>query len=186
MRHPFMEALSLDLAGFGVASFRYQFPYMEAGRGRPDPAPRLEATVRAAVAAAHACAPDLPLVAGGKSMGGRMTSRAFAEEALPQVRGLVFVGFPLHPAGKPSVDRADHLGDIAQPMLFLQGTRDRLADLSLLQPVLDSLGARAELHLVTDGDHSFQVLKRTGRSEREVSRELAGTIAGWVDKVLKS
>src|SRR5690606_7271948 len=140
MRHAFMESLAAALARAGVATLRYQFPYVEAGRRRPDRPPALEATVRAAAAAAARLAPELPLVAGGKSMGGRMTSRAQAAEPLPGVRGLVFYGFPLHPAGRPGTERADHLAAVALPMLFLQGTRDNLADLELLRPVLDRLG----------------------------------------------
>jgi predicted alpha/beta-hydrolase family hydrolase len=187
MRHPFFETLVPQLAARGVATFRYEFPYMAAGRRLPDPARILEATVRSAVAAAAGEAGDLPLVAGGKSMGGRMTSQAAAAAPLPGVRGLVFLGFPLHPAGKPSVQRSDHLGSVELPMLFLQGTRDRLATLDLFEPVLDRLGARATLHVVAGGDHSFATPRSNGRSEREVFGDLSQAIAHWLEgKVLAS
>lgn len=181
MRHRFLEALAGRLADQGIATFRYQFPYMEAGSGRPDRPPVLTAAVRAAVAAAAAAAPDLPLLAGGKSMGGRMTSTAAAEAPLPGVRGLVFFGFPLHAAGKPDTGRGAHLSRVGVPMLFLQGTRDALADLDLLRPVLEPLGERATLHVVDGADHSFAVLKRSGRTGDEVLDELAGTTAEWAD-----
>lgn len=183
MRHPFMESIAQRLATQGIATFRYQFPYMEGGGRRPDPPPVLLATVRAAVAAAAAAAAqaggDLPLLAGGKSMGGRMTSMAAAEADLPAVRGLVFFGFPLHPAGAPSTGRGDHLSRVRVPMLFLQGTRDKLADLDLLRPALDKLGERARLHVVEGADHSFHVPKSSGRTEAEVLEELARTVAEW-------
>jgi uncharacterized protein len=181
MRHRFMEAISAALAARAIATFRYQFPYMEKRSGRPDPQPVLLATVRSAVAAAHAAAPELPLLAGGKSMGGRMTSLAFADEALPHVRGLVFFGFPLHPAGKPGIERAQHLDRVTAPMLFLQGTRDKLAGIDRLEPVLERLGPRATLHIVEDGDHSFAVPKRSGRSEAEVLDDLVQTVASWAE-----
>ncbi len=184
MNHPFLDSVAHHLARLGIATFRYQFPYMHAGKRRPDPAPVLEATVHSAVMAAAAAAPNLPLIAGGKSMGGRMTSRAASIEPLPGVRGLAFLGFPLHPAGKPSTDRAEHLRAVELPMLFLQGTRDRLADLELLQPVLDSLGSRAQLHVVPDGDHSFHVLKRTGRTDDDALQELAQVGAQWARTTL--
>lgn len=180
MRHRFMEAIAERLAGHRVATFRYQFPYAEIGRRRPDPPRLLVATVRSAVAAASAAAADLPLFAGGKSMGGRMTSTAASESALPGVRGLVFFGFPLHLAGKPGTVRGDHLLGVTVPMLFLQGTRDKLADLDLLGPVCERLGDAATLHVVEGGDHSFHVLKRSGRSDDEVQGELASTAAGWI------
>jgi uncharacterized protein len=180
MRHPFMAGMAAALARHGVATFRYQFPYMEAGRRRPDPAPRAMATVRAAVAAARGLAPELPLFAGGKSFGGRMTSRAAAEAPLEAVLGLVFLGFPLHPAGRPGVERADHLRDLALPSLFVQGTRDRLADLDLLTPVISELGHGATLHVVDSADHSFNVPRRSGRTEAEVLDDVAGAVAGWV------
>jgi hypothetical protein len=179
MQHRFMEAASTLLASHGIASLRYQFPYMEAGSRRPDSRSTLLATVRAAVGAAADAAPDLPLLAGGKSMGGRMTSQAAAAAPLPGVRGLVFFGFPLHPAGRPSTERADHLEKVRLPMLFLQGERDRLADLDLLRPVCAGLGERATLHVVPDADHSFHVPKRSGRSDDEVLAELARTFAEW-------
>ena len=179
MQHRFMEAASARLAGHGIASLRYQFPYMEAGSRRPDSRGTLLATVRAAVRAAADAAPDLPLLAGGKSMGGRMTSLAAAEAPLPGVRGLAFFGFPLHPAGRPSTERADHLKKVQLPMLFLQGERDRLAEIDLLRPVCAGLGDRATLHVVPDADHGFHVPKRTGRSDDEVLAELARTAAQW-------
>lgn len=180
MRHPFMETIAQWLADRGVATLRYQFPYMEAGRKRPDRAPVARATVRAAVSAAARELPDLPLFAGGKSFGGRMTSQAAAQAPLPGVRGLVFLGFPLHAAGKPGVSRADHLDDVTVPMLFVQGTRDRLADLTLLKPVVEELGDRARLHVVDGGDHSFKVLKRSGRTDEEVMGEIADAVAAFV------
>jgi predicted alpha/beta-hydrolase family hydrolase len=179
MRHRFMEAIAAALAKYGVASLRYQFPYVEAGGRRPDPPAVLEATVRAAVAAARELAPGLPLIAGGKSMGGRMTSRAAAAAPLPGVAGLVFLGFPLHPAKRPSETRAEHLTAVGLPMLFLQGTRDDLADLGLITGVCERLGPSATLHVVEGADHSFEALKRSGRTGAEVMDELAGTIATW-------
>jgi predicted alpha/beta-hydrolase family hydrolase len=179
MRHRFMEAVAAALATRGVATLRYQFPYTEAGGRRPDPPAVLEATVRSAVAAARAQLPDLPLVAGGKSLGGRMTSSAQARRPLPGVRALVFLGFPLHPPKQPGERRAEHLQQVELPMLFLQGTRDELAYLDLLRPVCQRLGPRATLHVVEGGDHGFEVLKRSGRSDAEVMDELADTIAAW-------
>jgi predicted alpha/beta-hydrolase family hydrolase len=179
MRHRFMEAIAEALASHQVASLRYQFPYVEAGGRRPDPPAVLEATVRAAVAAAREIAPGLALIAGGKSMGGRMTSRAAAGAPLPGVAGLVFLGFPLHPAKRPGESRAEHLKEVALPMLFLQGTRDDLADLALITGVCARLGPGSTLHVVEGADHSFEVLKRSGRSAAEVLEELAGTIAAW-------
>lgn len=179
MRHGFMEALAVELASRGVASLRYQFPYMERASPRPDPPALCHATVRAAVLEANRLAPQLPLFAGGKSFGGRMTSQAQAAAALPGVRGLVFVGFPLHPAGKPDTSRAAHLTDVAIPMLFLQGTRDELASLPLLEPVVAALGPRARLQIVEDADHSFHVRARSGRKDPAVIGELAQSIAQW-------
>lgn len=179
MRHAFMEAMAARLAARGVATLRYQFPYMEQGSRRPDPPAILAKTVHSAVAAARRAAPDLPLFAGGKSLGGRMTSTAASREPLPDVRGLVFFGFPLHAIGRPGSERGDHLDAVTVPMLFLQGTRDKLADLDLLRPVCERLGARATLHVVDGGDHSFQVLKRSGRTADEVLDELAATVARW-------
>ncbi|MGH7631578.1 MAG: alpha/beta hydrolase family protein [Gemmatimonadales bacterium] len=186
MRHPFMQAIAESLAGERVATFRYQFPYMDAGAHRPDPPAVAEAAVRAAVDAARAAAPDLPLFAGGKSFGGRMTSTAGAHAPLDGVRGLVFLGFPLHPAGRPGVTRAAHLERVTVPMLFLQGTRDSLAVLDLMGPVCDHLGARATLHVVDGADHSFSMLKRSGRSNAEVLTELAATISAWTARIADS
>src|SRR5712664_2353998 len=180
MSHPFMEKLAGELAGVGVATLRYQFPYMEARRRAPDAPAVLTATV---VAAVRAAAPGLPLLAGGKSMGGRMTSQAAAQRSLDGVRGLVFFGFPLHPPNQPGTKRADHLAKVAMPMLFLQGTRDTLADLNLLRPVCRKLGSRATLHVIETADHSFHVLKKSGRSDLEVLRELAGKTASWADGI---
>jgi len=179
MRHRFMSALAEALAERGVATLRYQFPYSEACGRRPDAPGVLQATVRAAVTTAATVAPGLPLLAGGKSLGGRMTSSAAAKTALPGVRGLVFVGFPLHAPGRSGTERAEHLEQVGVPMLFLQGTRDALADLELMRAVCARLGARATLHVVEGGDHSFAVLKRSGRSDAEVIGELADTIARW-------
>ena len=182
MRHGFMETVSTKLADRGIASLRYQFPYMEKGGRRPDRMPLLLDTVRAAVRVGRSVAGSRPLFAGGKSMGGRMTSNAAAVEALPDVRGIAFLGFPLHPAGRPGQERAVHLDDVAVPMLFVQGTRDALADLTLLQPVIDRLGSRATMHVIDDADHSFHVRKRvTGRTDDDVLDELARTISGWID-----
>jgi uncharacterized protein len=184
MRHRFMEAAADALARRGIATFRYQFPYLENGSRRPDPQPILLATVRSAVAAAREAAPDLPLLAGGKSMGGRMTSLAAAAEGgLPGVGGLVFFGFPLHPAGQPGTSRAEHLDRVPAPTLFLQGTRDKLADLDLLRPVLDRVGPRATLHVVEGADHSFEKLKRAGGSLVETLDELAAAVARWADSL---
>lgn len=179
MRHPFMEEISALLASRNVATLRYQFPYMEAGRRRPDYPNVLKATVRGATAAAVRLVPDLPIIAGGRSMGGRMTSTAAAAKPLDGVRALVFLGFPLHPPKRPGVERAEHLSLVNLPMLFLQGTRDALCDLTLMGPVVDDLGIRAKLHTVEGGDHSFKVLKRSGRTNPGVMLELAGTIADW-------
>ena len=179
MRHPFMEAMARRLAGRKIATLRYQFPYVENRKARPDPEPVLLATVRAAVAAGREAAGDIPLIAGGKSMGGRMTSRAAAEAPLDGVAGLAFLGFPLHPAGRPGTGRADHLAKVDLPMLFLQGTRDTLADLALLRPVLEKLGPRATLRVFDDADHSFHVRKKSGASDEQVLDELAQSIAGW-------
>ncbi len=180
MRHPFLEAVARALAHREVATFRYQFPYMERRDGRPNPPGVLEATVRAAVRAAASAAPGLSLVAGGKSLGGRMTSSAAARHPLDGVQGLVFLGFPLHPPKRPASERAQHLDAVSVPMLFLQGTRDDLADLSLLEPVCRRLGPRATLHVVEGADHSFRVLKRSGRTDTQVLDELVGAVAGWL------
>lgn len=179
MAHPFMVAVADELAGRGIASLRYQFPYMEEGGKRPDPPKLAQAAVRAAVEEAARLVPSLPLIAGGKSFGGRMTSQAWAASALPGVRGLVFLGFPLHPAGKPSDERAEHLSDVKIPMLFLQGTRDALADVKLLKPVIKRLGARASLELFEDADHSFHVPARSGRKDADVRRAMLDAFAEW-------
>src|SRR5512145_2156755 len=181
MNHPFMTRASEALSARGIATHRFDFPYMKAGRTRPDSPGVAQAAVRAAVAEAARVSPGLPLFAGGKSFGGRMTSQAQAKDPLPGVRGLVFFGFPLHPPGRPNVDRAEHLSQIEIPMLFLQGTRDEFASLDLLQGVVKRLGSRATLHLIKEGDHSFKVPKRTGKTERDVLEELATTIQHWVD-----
>ncbi len=180
MEHAFMNAMAERLVALNLGVLRYNFPYMEAGRRRPDFHGRLTATVRAANQFAGEQFPDLPRFAGGKSMGGRMTSRAEAERGLDGVRGLVFVGFPLHPAGKPSQERAEHLADVKSPMLFLQGTRDKLAGLDLLKPVCSALGDRASLHIEEGADHSFRVLKRSGRTDEEVLDSLAAKVVQWV------
>ncbi len=179
MRHRFLEATAHGLADRGLASLRYQFPYMEAGRGRPDPPGVATAAVRAAVGTAARLAPDLPLVAGGKSFGGRMTSAAEAAAHLPGVRGLFFLGFPLHPPGKPGIERGAHLASVAVPMLFLQGTRDDFADLALLRPLVERLWPLAALELFEDADHSFHVPKASGRSDGEVLAAVLDALAGW-------
>jgi predicted alpha/beta-hydrolase family hydrolase len=184
MAHPFMAAIANGLAERGIATLRYQFPYMEQRSKRPDTPKLAQATVRAAVAEASHRIRELPLFAGGKSFGGRMTSQAQAEEPLAAVRGLIFVGFPLHPAGKPSDERAKHLFDVRIPMLFLQGTRDQLADLNLLQPLARRLGARATLKPFEDADHSFHVPARTGRKDPEVMDELADELARWIEMTI--
>ena len=182
MTHASMETVAAGLAERGIATLRYQFPYMEKGGKRPDAPAVAHAAVRAAVAARRC--PALPLIAGGRSFGGRMTSQAQALSALPGVRGLAFLGFPLHPAGKPSSDRAKHLTDVKIPMLFLQGTRDALAELSLLKLVVKGLGSRATLHLLEGADHSFHVLKSSGRNDREVMKETLDAFAAWMDRVV--
>lgn len=179
MRHVFMQQLADELSKVQIATFRYQFPYMEQGRKSPNPQPISLKTVRSAVASAAAIADDLPLLAGGKSYGGRMTSTAAATEVLVKVSGIVFFSFPLHAPGKPSADRAEHLYRVNLPMLFLQGTRDKLADMSLLTPICDQLADLSTLHIIDGADHSFNVPKRTGRSQVEVIAELATTVANW-------
>ena len=173
-----METVATGLCDRGIATLRYQFPYMENGSRRPDAPAVAHAAVRAAVKQAAQLCAGLPLIAGGRSFGGRMTSQAQALAPLTGVRGLAFLGFPLHPAGKPSVARAAHLSDIKIPMLFLQGTRDDLAELKLLEPVVKSLGALASLHLVQEADHSFHVLKRSGRNDRGGDGRSAGCVCG--------
>jgi predicted alpha/beta-hydrolase family hydrolase len=184
MTHPFMAAVAAGLSARGIATLRYQFPSMEAGKKRPDPPALAQATVRAAVAAAARELPRLPLVAGGKSFGGRMTSQAQAASPLPGVRGLVFLGFPLHPAGRPARERAQHLAAIDLPMLFLQGTRDELATLGELTPVVDALGPRATLRLFDDADHSFHVPRRSGRTDAQVLDAALDALGAWVDAVI--
>jgi hypothetical protein len=184
MDHPTMAAVAAELADRSIATLRFQFPYMERGSRRPDPPAICHATVRAAVAEAARLAPKLALIAGGRSFGGRMTSQAQAIEPLPGVKGLGFIGFPLHPAGKPSAERAEHLRDVKIPMLFLQGTRDELATLELLQPLIDQLGARANLKLLQDADHSFHVPARTGRKDAEVRAEMLDALAMWIERAV--
>jgi uncharacterized protein len=184
MNHASMKTIATGLAERGIASLRYQFPYMEKGGKRPDPPAVAHAAVRAAVAEAARCCPSLPLLAGGKSFGGRMTSQAQAAAPLPGVRGLVFFAFPLHPAGKPASERATHLADVAIPMLFLQGTRDALAEMSLLEPVVEDLGSRATLRRLNGADHSFHVLKSSGRNDREVMGEALDAFATWAGEII--
>jgi hypothetical protein len=181
MAHRFMAAASTGLAARGIACLRYQFPYMEAGSKRPDRPPIAHATVRAAVAEARRRHAALPLFAGGKSFGGRMTSQAQALEPLPGVAGLVFVGFPLHPAGKPATERAHHLDAVDIPMLFVQGTRDELADPALLRPVIERLGERAELVSLDEADHAFHVPAKSGRRDAQVLDQALDAIACWID-----
>ena len=184
MTHPFLATVATELYARSIATLRYQFPYMEAKSKRPDPPRVAQAAVRAAVEEAARLTPKLPLLAGGKSFGGRMTSQAQAAEPLPNVRALIFLGFPLHAAGRPSRDRGDHLSDIRVPMLFLQGTRDALADLSELQPLIASLGKRPTLKLFQDADHSFHVPAKTGRKDSEVIAEMLDEFSAFAAKVL--
>jgi len=181
MTHPFMASIANELAARGVATLRYQFPYMERGSKRPDTPKAAHAAVRAAVAEAARRLPDMPLFAGGKSFGGRMTSQAQAATPMPGVAGLIFLGFPLHPPGQPSDARGAHLSDVEIPMLFLQGSRDEFATLALLEPLAAALGTRATLRLFDDADHSFHVPARTGRKDSEIRTELADAIADWID-----
>ena len=184
MAHPFMAAVAEGLAQRAIASLRYQFPYVEQGSKRPDRPELAQATVRAAAALAQRLAPGLPLIAGGKSFGGRMTSQAQAAAALPGVRGLAFLGFPLHPAKRPSIERAGHLSGVQLPMLFLQGERDALADLDLIRSVTTGLGARATLRVLGDADHSFHVPARTGRNDSDVRSEMLDALVAWVVSVI--
>lgn len=179
-----MRAVATGLANLKIATLRYQFPYMERHSRRPDPPPLCHATVRAAVAAAASLAPGLPLFAGGRSFGGRMTSQAQALEPLPGIRGLAFLGFPLHPAGEPSEQRAEHLARVAIPMLFLQGTRDALAERPLIEAVVSRLGTRATLSLIEEADHSFHVPRRSGRSDAQVLDEVLRRLAAWIDTLM--
>ena len=188
MSHPFLEKLAHELGEVAVATFRYQFPYMEQRRRVPDSPAVLTSTVRAAVRAASQTAPDLPILAGGKSMGGRMTSQAAAEHPpeFENVRGLAFFGFPLHPPGRPGTKRAEHLARVRKPMLFLQGTRDQFADLKLLRPVCAQLGAVATLHEIETADHSFHVLKSSGKTDAAILRELAQSVPAWAETLSRS
>jgi uncharacterized protein len=181
MRHGFLEALAAKLAAVKMATLRYQFPYMEARRARPDPPNIATRTVVAAAQTAAAVAPGLAVLAGGKSFGGRMTSTAAADGLLPDVLGLVFFGFPLHPPNKPGTSRAAHLYRVEQPMLFLQGTRDDLADLQLLGPIAAELGSRATLHVINGADHSFHGLKKSGKRDEDFLNELADSTARWAE-----
>ena len=183
MRHRQMEATAQALAAAHIATFRFNFPYKEYHRGAPDRPPAATATVRAAVRTAAAVAPGLPLLAGGRSFGGRMTSTAASQSSLPGVRGLVFYGFPLHPSGSPGTERAAHLDSVTLPLLFLQGARDTLADLDLLRPVVKHLGKRATLHVVEYADHSFHVPKSAGLTDDEVLSKLAHRVLVWADKL---
>ncbi len=185
MTHPFLAAVAAELSRRGFATLRYQFPYMERGGKRPDPPAIARATVRAAVDAARLSLPDLPVIAGGKSFGGRMTSQAQAKAPMPGVCGLAFLGFPLHPAGRPSQERAKHLFDVKIPMLFLQGTRDTLAQLDQLEPLCRELGSHATLKLFQDADHSFHVPARSGRKDAEVRREMLDALTSWIDEVIR-
>ncbi len=185
MEHPFMAAVAAGLAERGVATLRYQFPFMEQGSKRPDRSAVAYATVRAAAAAAARLMPNVPIIAGGKSFGGRMTSQAEAETPMEGVRGLAFFGFPLHPAKKPSDERARHLADVQIPMFFLQGTRDALADTAVLLPAIERLGARATLKLIEDADHSFHVPARSGRTDGEVLEGALHDLEEWVDTLVR-
>jgi uncharacterized protein len=184
MTHPFMTAVAEGLGDRRIATLRYEFPYMQQGSRRPDRPAVAQATVRAAVKAAFQMVPALPLFAGGKSFGGRMTSQAQAEDPLPNVRGLIFLGFPLHPAKRPSAVRAQHLADVQIPMLFLQGTRDALAEMALLGPTIAGLGALATLAPIDGADHSFHVLARSGRTDAQALAEVLDALAAWIGKTI--
>ena len=186
MNHPFMADMAAALEERGIATLRFQFPYMEQGSKRPDNPAVAQEAIRACVAEAASRLPNVPLFAGGKSFGGRMSSQAQAHGPLEGVRGLIFVGFPLHLAGKPATERAAHLAEVTLPMLFMQGTRDTLADLQLIRQTTDALGPRATLRVIEGGDHSFHVLARSGRSDIEVMEELADTTARWIGKVVQA
>jgi predicted alpha/beta-hydrolase family hydrolase len=186
MSHPFKAAVAAELSRRGIGTLRYQFPYIERGAKRPDPPQLAQATVRAAVTTALDLLPKVPLIAGGKSFGGRMTSQAQAKAPLQEVRGLAFLGFPLHPAGRPSQERAAHLFDVQIPMLFLQGTRDTLASLDQIEPLCKKLGKRATLKLFADADHSFHVPARTGRKDAQVLGDMIDAFATWFDDVIAS
>lgn len=184
MSHRFMEALAASLFEHGIATLRFQFPFIESGSKRPDPPAIAQEAVRAAVEAVARLLPALPVFAGGKSFGGRMSSQAAALGLLPQIRGLAFVGFPLHPAGKPGVERAGHLAEVDVPLLFLQGTRDALAEIGLVRELVRGLHGLASLHIVDEADHSFHVLARSGRSDAEVVEDLAGELSAWMAAVV--
>lgn len=186
MRHKFMEQVAERLANRAIATFRYQFPYMEKGIKRPDSEAVLTSGVRAAVATARKNADGLPLFAGGKSMGGRMTSLAAAKEPLADVRGLIYFGFPLHAAGRPSAERGHHLSDVKLPMLFLQGSRDALADLKLLKPLCARLGKEVELFVIDGGDHSFHLLKSAGRSDDQALDDVVTKVSSWISRLIRS
>ena len=183
MRHASMDKIANGLADRSTATLRFNFPYMEKKQGRPDQPAVAHAAIRAAVEEAARLSPGMKLVAGGKSFGGRMTSQAQAKTPLPHVRGLAFLGFPLHADKKPSTERAEHLAHVEIPMLFLQGTRDGLADLGLLKPVIAALGTKATLHEIAGGDHSFAVLKKSGRTNDEALTEVLDTLAAWIDQL---
>jgi predicted alpha/beta-hydrolase family hydrolase len=185
MKHPFMEKVSGYLADEGIGTLRYNFPYTEKQKKGPDPAPILMQTIRSAVSAAKKYGRDIPLLAGGKSMGGRMTSMAASKESLDDAKGIVFFGFPLHAPGRPSNERAEHLFSVNVPMLFLQGTRDKLADLKLLKPVVKKLKDKAMLHIIEGGDHSFHLLKSAGRDDEEVFKEIAKKVGEWGLRVIQ-
>jgi len=180
MAHPFMASVADGLALRSVATLRFQFPYMERGSKRPDPPAVAHAAVRAAVLEAARLAPGVALIAGGKSFGGRMTSQAQAAAPLPGVRGIAFLGFPLHPAGRPSAERGAHLFQVRLPLLFMQGTRDQLANLEELEPLVERLGTRVELKRFPEADHSFHVPARSGRKDADVLSELLDALAGWI------
>jgi predicted alpha/beta-hydrolase family hydrolase len=180
MLHPFLRTISEGLAEAGIATFRFQFPYMEQGRKPPNRPQILTQTIRSAVRTAAELAPGLRIIAGGKSMGGRMTSIADSENPIENVEGLAFLGFPLHAPGRESAERGGHLRRVSVPMLFLQGTRDKLANLELLQPLCDSLEGHATLHILDGGDHSFKPLKRSGRTYEEVMTEAVTVLANWI------
>jgi len=184
MAHPFMAAIATGLGERGIATLRYQFPYMEKGGKRPDPPKLAHATVRAAVEEAIRLMPDIPLIAGGKSFGGRMTSQAQAAEPLRGIQGLAFLGFPLHPAGRPAQDRGKHLFEVQIPMLFLQGTRDALAVLDQLEPICKALGKLATLKLFQDADHSFHVPARTGKKDPQIRGEMLDALAQWIESTI--
>ena len=186
MTHPFLAAVAEGLSERGVATLRYQFPYMERGSKRTDAPAAAQAAVRAAAAEMSRLAPGLALIAGGKSFGGRMTSQAQAAAPLSGVRAIAFLGFPLHPPGRPADARGKHLFDVRIPMLFLQGTRDQFADLKLLRPLVEKLGARAALKLLEHADHSFHVPARSGRTDTQVRTEMLDALTVWIDEILQS